>query len=80
MWAMNIETFRTDLRAFMEATGTNAHRLSLMAKVEYSSLYNFLKGGVSLSGANILKLYPFVYKPVEKNFDEPVQEAPHAAR
>lgn len=74
---MNIETFRTDLRAYIEATGTNAHRLSMVAKVEYSSLYNFLKGGVSLSGANILKLYPFVYKLSEKNFHVPAQESPH---
>lgn len=77
---MNIETFRTDLRAYMEATGTNTHRLSLMAKIDFGSLYRFLKGKASLNGANILKLYPFIYKTPEKNFPTPAQEPADASR
>ncbi len=74
---MNIETFRTDLRAFMAATGTNTHRLSLMAKVDFGSLYRFLKGDASLSGANILKLHALIYENPEKRFPSPA-EASHA--
>lgn len=72
---MNIETFRADLRDYMKATGINTHRLSLLTKVETSSLYNFLKGGVSLSGTNILKLHQVIYKKPERNFpsQEPAQ-------
>lgn len=65
---MNIDTFRTDLRAFMSATGMNTHRLSLQAKVEASSLYNFLKGAASLNAANLLRLYAVIYKPPERKF------------
>ena len=72
---MNIETFRTDLRSFMAATGTNTHRLSLMAKVDFGSLYRFLKGDASLSGANILKLHTFIYKTPEKAFSTPQDQA-----
>ena len=70
---MNIETFRTDLRAFMAATGTNTHRLSLMAKVDFGSLYRFLRGEASLSGANILKLHSFIYETPEKKFSSPAE-------
>ncbi|MBE6441491.1 MAG: hypothetical protein E7022_04045 [Desulfovibrio desulfuricans] len=72
---MDIETFRTDLRDFMAATGTNTHRLSLMAKVDFGSLYRFLKGEASLSGANILKLHAFIYKAPEKAFSSPKEDA-----
>ena len=64
---MNIATFRTDLRESMSARGINTHRLSILAKVDSASLYNFLKGTASLSGENLLKLYPFIYKAPEKN-------------
>lgn len=74
---MNIETFRTDLRDFMAATGTNTHRLSLMAKVDFGSLYRFLKGEASLSGANVLKLHAFIYKTPEKAFPSS-EESAHA--
>ena len=63
---MNIYTFRADLREAMSSRGLNTHRLSLLAKVEPASLYNFLKGKASLSGDSLLKLYPFVYKTPEK--------------
>lgn len=65
---MNIDTFRTDLRAFMSATSMNTHRLSLLAKVEASSLYNFLKGTASLSAANLLRLHSVIYESPEKKF------------
>ena len=74
--AMNIETFRSDLREFMAATGTNTHRLSLKAKVDFGSLYRFLKGEASLSGANILKLHAFIYETPEKKFPSQ-EEASH---
>lgn len=63
---MNISTFHTDLRESMSARGINTHRLSILAKVDSASLYNFLKGTASLSGENLLKLNPFIYKAPEK--------------
>lgn len=72
---MNIATFRTDLRESMSARGINTHRLSILAKVDSASLYNFLKGTASLSGENLLKLYPFIYKAPEKNLPcSPVED------
>lgn len=59
---MNIETFREDVRTYIAESGLNAYRLSRQARVETSSLYNFLNGKASLSGDSVMKLWPFIYE------------------
>lgn len=74
---MNIETFRKDIRAYIAEFGLNVFRLSRQAKVEASSLYNFLNGKASLSGDSVIKLWPFIYEnPIRKS----AQAAPTKSR
>lgn len=58
---MNINQFRLDLEAAVEASGKSVSAIAQERNVQQASLSRFLSGKTSLSGENILALWPFVY-------------------
>ena len=58
---MDIQKFRTDLLARMQATGESQSSVSSIYGVQQASLSRFLSGSTGLNGDAVLRLYHFVY-------------------
>lgn len=80
---MDIQKFRIDLLARMQATGESQSSVSSIYGVQQASLSRFLSGSTGLNGDAVLRLYHFVYgedRPTESLATSPAPaEAEHAA-
>ena len=61
MLSMDINQFRQDLLAAVEASGKTVHAIARQTGVQHASLFRFLKGDTGLNANTMLALYPFVY-------------------
>ncbi|WP_291329025.1 helix-turn-helix transcriptional regulator [Desulfovibrio sp. UCD-KL4C] len=65
------QNFRTDIHTLVENTpGWSVTRLARKSEVDQASLSRFCKGKSGLSGANIEKLWPFIYGDQKPNQPE----------
>ncbi|TIH12769.1 XRE family transcriptional regulator [Marinifilum sp. JC120] len=62
------QNFRTDIHKLVgNAPGWSVTKLAKKSGVDQASLSRFCKGSSGLSGANIEKLWPFVYGDQQPN-------------
>lgn len=75
---MDIQKFRTDLLARMQATGESQSSVSSIYGVQQASLSRFLSGSTGLNGDAVLRLYHFVYGENQPTAPPATSPAPSA--